>query len=133
MWQQSTQTPPHWWQLQLGNGLIQVRIKYKSAPDILRWGDNDESGYCVSIGSGINYREKIFPTLSEAKAWGVKEAKLVLRQMRNEISPQINWLFALCLLLLGFIGGVWLAWFQPVANIAVLSIIPWLVRIASGY
>ncbi|MBD2489039.1 hypothetical protein [Aulosira sp. FACHB-615] len=99
-WQHSQQNPPHWWQLHLGNGLLEITIKRNS------------QGYCASLGRGKPCREKIFPTLPEAKAWGIKEAKLVLRQMRCELYP-VNWLLALCLLLLGFLGGIWLVYFNP--------------------
>lgn len=76
-WEQSNLKPPIWWQLRLAGGMLDVSIRLGS-----------DGYYYTSVGRGFHTREAAFSTLSEAKSWGIKEMRKVLKEMKQELSPR---------------------------------------------
>ena len=89
-WETSSLNPPHWWQMRLGDGLITISIRYGTIAN--------EFGYHVDIGSGLSIRRNVLPTLPQAKSWGIQTARSALKEMYQELKPEIPWLLLICLM-----------------------------------
>lgn len=101
-WQTSSLKPPHWWQLHLANGMITISIQYRETFDF-PVGDKKiqifkQSGYHTQVGEGWAARRNVLSTLPEAKAWGIQAAHDVLKDINQELKPEIPWLLWICLI-----------------------------------
>lgn len=96
IWETSSLKPPHWWQLHLAEGIITVTIQYREK-FYSSTGEAEHSGYHVQIGQGWDARRNILPSLAEAKSWGIQAAKEVLKEIHQELQPEIPWLLLACL------------------------------------
>lgn len=88
-WETSKLNPPLWWQLHLGGGLIVVTIVHRPK--------GQEPGYHTSVGNGLATRGNVLLTLEQAKSWGTQSAAEALREMQQELQPEIYWLLLACL------------------------------------
>ncbi|MBD2364461.1 hypothetical protein H6G36_25365 [Anabaena minutissima FACHB-250] len=95
-WEQSSLNPPIWWQLRLAEGMLNISIRLHS-----------NGCYCASIGTGYHTREAAFSTLQDAKKWGMKEARKVLKAMDRELVSRY-YLLETCLVIAIALGVVWL-------------------------
>lgn len=98
VWETSKLNPPTWWQLHLANGLLTISIQYRERFDF-SVGDKifKQTGYHAQIGVGLASIQNVLPTLGEAKAWGIQTANEALKEISQELKPEIPWLLWACL------------------------------------